>query len=131
MPRGKKQTIKINDIVSLEGLCQEMYNDACSQIYDAQKATNELTTSAKGETVDDYTKIAKERGGLLKVKDSAIRIKLELAKLQIDIIKKNGDTDAAIAENTGFSADATVTDFKAIREMFKKDRDNNVFPENE
>jgi hypothetical protein len=35
---------------------------------------------------DEHTKIAKEKG-LLKLKDSAIRIKLEVAKLQRDIIK--------------------------------------------
>ena len=78
MPRKKKQDVKVNDNESLEGLMQETYNDACLQINDAQRTINELSASATPADVDDLTKIAKEKGNLLKVKDSAIRIKLEL-----------------------------------------------------
>ena len=91
MPRKKKQEVKVNNVDSLEGLMQETYNDACLQINDAQRTINELSVSAEPTDVDDLTKIAKEKGGLLKVKDSAIRIKLELAKLQSDIIKTRGN----------------------------------------
>jgi hypothetical protein len=81
MPRKKKQDVKVNNSESLEGLMQETYNDACLQINDAQRTINELSASATPADVDDLTKIAKEKGNLLKVKDSAIRIKLELAIL--------------------------------------------------
>jgi len=119
MPRRKKQEVKVNDVESLEGLMQETYNDACLQINDAQRSINELASSAIPQDVDDITKIAKEKGGLLKVKDSAIRIKLELAKLQSDIIKNKGDADSAIQERT--DGKASLNDFKSIREMLKKD----------
>lgn len=119
MPRRKKQEVKVNNVDSLEGLMQETYNDACLQINDAQKSINELAAGAIPQDVDDLTKIAKEKGGLLKVKDSAIRIKLELAKLQSDIIKNRGDADAAIQERT--DGKASLNDFKSIREMLKKD----------
>jgi hypothetical protein len=121
MPRRKKQEVKVNDVESLEGLMQETYNDACLQINDAQRSINELAASATPQDVDDLTKIAKEKGGLLKVKDSAIRIKLELAKLQNDIIKSKGDADAAIHERT--DGKASLNDFKSIREMLKNDKD--------
>lgn len=121
MPRKKKQEVKVNDIESLEGLMQETYNDACSQINDAQRSINELTTSATPQDVEDLTKIAKEKGGLLKVKDSAIRIKLELAKLQSDIIKNRGDADAAIQERT--DGKASLEDFKSIRQMLMGNND--------
>jgi hypothetical protein len=117
MPRKRKQDVKVNDTESLEGLMQETYNDACLQINDAQKTINELATSANPTDVDDLTKIAKEKGGLLKIKDSAIRIKLELAKLQSDIIKNRGDVDSAISERSQGSA--SLSDFKSIREMLK------------
>ena len=65
-----------------------------------------------------YIKIAKEKGNLLKVKDSAIRVKLEIAKLQSDIIKNRGDANAAIAERS--NGKVSLNDFKSIREMFKK-----------
>jgi hypothetical protein len=121
MPRKKKQDVKVNDVESLEGLMQETYNDACLQINDAQRTMNELASSAAPQDVDDLTKIAKEKGGLLKVKDSAIRIKLELAKLQSDILKNRGDAETAIQERT--DGKASLNDFKSIREMLKNDKD--------
>jgi len=122
LPRKKKQDVKVNNTDSLEGLMQETYNDACLQINDAQKTINELASSATPTDVDDLTKIAKEKGGLLKIKDSAIRIKLELAKLQSDIIKNRGDAESAINERSHGAA--SLSDFKSIREMLKKDQFN-------
>lgn len=127
MPRKKKQDIKINDNTSLEGLLQETYNDACLQISDSQKGINELTsttnTPANGESndVDDITKVYKERGNLLKIKDSAIRIKLEVAKLQSDIIKHSGNAEKAINERSGGTA--SINDFKTIRDLMKKNKE--------
>ena len=130
MPRKKKQDVKVNDTESLEGLMQETYNDVCLQINDAQKTINELASSATPTDVDDLTKIAKEKGGLLKIKDSAIRIKLELAKLQSDIIKNRGDVESTISERSHGSA--SLNDFKSIREMLKNDnKDNDLDNENE
>jgi hypothetical protein len=123
MPRKKKQEVKVNDNDSLEGLMQETYNDACLQINDAQRTINELSNSATPEDVDDLTKIAKEKGNLLKVKDSAIKIKLELAKLQSDIIKNRGDAESAINERSNGSA--SLSDFKTIREMLKNKQEDN------
>jgi len=125
MPRKKKQDVKVNNTDSLEGLMQETYNDACLQINDAQKTINELSTSIPQTDldVDDLTKIAKEKAGLLKVKESGIRIKLELAKLQSDILKNHGDVDAAVSERS--NGTASVSDFKSIRELLKKDKKEN------
>lgn len=130
MPRKKKQDIKINDQSSLEGLCQETYNDACLQINDAQRTINELSNSATPEGVDDLTKIAKEKGGLLKVKDSAIRIKLELAKIQSDILKNRGDAEAVISQRSGGAA--SLNDFKSVRKMIEEEaKKNKIDDENE
>jgi len=118
MGRHKKQKIKTNDVSSLEGLIQETYNDACSNIIDAQKTINELVNSVRPEDVDDATKIAKEKNNALKVKDSAIRIKLEIAKLQNDILKHKGDSEAAINDRSG--SNVTLDDFSKIRELIKK-----------
>lgn len=122
MPRKTKQDVKVNNNESLEGLMQETYNDACLQITDSQKTINELSSSTAPVDVDDYTKIAKEKGNLLKIKDSAIRIKLEIAKLQSDIIKNRGDVDSAVSERSNGSA--SLSDFKSIREMLKNDKNN-------
>jgi hypothetical protein len=121
--RKRKHDVKVNDNESLEGLMQETYNDACLQINDVQRTINELTTGSNPDGVDDLTKIAKEKGNLLKVKDSAIRVKLEIAKLQSDIIKNRGDANAAIAERA--DGKVSLSDFKSIREMFRKGQDIN------
>ena len=121
MPRKKKQDIRVNNSESLEGLMQETYNDACLQITDSQKSINELTFGASPDNVDDLTKIVKEKGGLLKIKDSAIRIKLEIAKLQSDIIKNRGDIESAISEKSNGSA--SLSDFKTVRNMFLKNKE--------
>ena len=123
MPRKKKQDIKVNSIDSLEGLCQEAYNDACAQINDAQRAINEMVSSATPDDVDDITKIAKGKVDALKIKDSAIKIKLEIAKLQNDILKNNGDADAAVKSRSG--GEVTLDDFSKVREMIKKNAENN------
>ena len=130
MPRKRKTDVKVNNTESLESLMQETYNDACLQITDAQSTINELSTSLPQTEldVDDLTKIAKEKAGLLKVKESGIRIKLELAKLQSDIIKNRGDVDTTISERS--NGTATLSDFKTIREMLKGEK-NNTEAENE
>ena len=121
--RKRKHDVKVNDNESLEGLMQETYNDTCLQINDVQRTINELTTGSNPEGIDDLTKIAKEKGNLLKVKDSAIRVKLEIAKLQSDIIKNRGDANAAITERG--DSKVSLSDFKSIREMLKKGQDIN------
>lgn len=129
MPRKKKQEVKVNNNESLEGLMQETYNDACLQINEAQSTINELSAGAGGvtETIDDLTKVAREKGNLLKTKDSAIRIKLELAKLQSDIIKNRGNEEEAVSERS--SGNASLKDFKTIREMVMKNSQLDEEPE--
>lgn len=121
MPRKKKQDVRVNNVDSLEGLVQEIYNDACLQINDAQKTINELSTSATPQDVDELTKVAKGKADLLKIKDSGIKIKLELAKLQSDIIKNRGDIDTAVTQRS--SGAASTSDFQSIRNMIKN-KDN-------
>lgn len=128
MPRKKKQHIKVNNTNSLEGLMQEVYNDACGQINDAQRTINELHTSTTPEDVEDATKIAKAKIDAQKIKDSGIKIKLEVAKLQSDIIKHSGNTEKAVEER--YEGKAQIKDFKAIRDMINNQA-NDVEDDNE
>ena len=124
MARKKKQEVKINSVDSLEGLCQEAYNDACAQINDAQRTINEMVSSANPVDVDDLTKLAKAKVDALKIKDSAIKIKLEIAKLQNDILKHNGDADTAIKDRS--NGTVSLDDFSKVREMIKNGPNNNI-----
>jgi hypothetical protein len=123
MPRKKKQDIKVNNSESLEGLMQEVYNDACGQINDANRVINELHSSTTPETVDDASKIAKAKVDAQKIKDSSIKIKLEVAKLQSDILKHGGDQKAAVDER--YEGKANLSDFKKIREIINEGIKNN------
>ena len=118
MPRKQKTDIKVNDTSSLTSLMQETYNDACLLITAAQAEINQLTVGVTPADIDEMTKLAKEKNGFLKTKDSAIKIKLEIAKLQSDIIKRDGDAEAAISERS--NGKASLSDFKSIRDLIKQ-----------
>lgn len=124
MPRKKKQQIKINNGESLEGLMQEIYNDACSQINDAQRTINELSNSTTPEDVDDATKIAKEKTNAQKIKEGGIKIKLEVAKLNTDLMKHNGNMEETSQTRVSGGL-PSLDDFKGIREMMKDVGNNN------
>jgi len=121
MPRKKKQSIKVNNTTSLEGLMQEVYNDACGQINDANRTINELQNSTTPADVEDATKVAKAKIDAQKVKDSGIKIKLEVAKLQSDIIKHSGNSEKAVEER--YEGKAQISDFKTIRDIIKSNGD--------
>jgi len=115
MPRKQRQKVKVNNVESLEGLLQETYNEACGNINSAQKEINKLDAVAEPVDTDDHVKMTKEKGNLLKIKDSAIRIKLEVAKLQNDTIKQNGDIQKAVADYSGNAP--SDDDLAKVREM--------------
>lgn len=121
--RKRKQSIKLNNTDSLQGLMQEAYNDACSQIIDTQKLVNELSLTMIPTDIDDLTKISREKSNALKLKDSAIKMKIEMGKILNDIIKHNGsieDTDATrIEQGSVPTADA----FKEIRNLIKASKE--------
>jgi len=124
LPRKKKQQIKVNNSTSLEGLMQEVYNDACTQINDAQRTINELINSTTAEDVDDATKISKAKTDAQKIKESGVKIKLEVAKLQADIIKHNGSLEDVNQARTSNGA-PSLDDFKKLRSWVKNGGDDN------
>jgi hypothetical protein len=117
MARSKRQIIEVNNNNSLQSVMQEVYNNACNQMNDAQKVVNEVSTGATPEDVDDWAKLAKSKTDALKLKDSAIKIKLDIGKLQSDIIKYGGNMSAVVENNSQL---ATSDNFSQVREMIKK-----------
>lgn len=115
MPRRKKQVVKVNNLVSLEGVLQEVYNEACGNIKSAQEGINIISTASEPADVDEFAKVAKAKTDFLKTKTDNIKVKLEVAKLQNDSLKHAGDLKADLAD----SADGKVTNehFSSIREM--------------
>lgn len=121
MPRNKKQKIELNNSESLQSIMQEVYNNACNQIQDAQKVINEVDAGSNPDDVDDWTKVAKAKTDALKLKDSAIKIKLDVGKLQNEIIKHNGDIAATVSNNQEI---VTKDSFARIRELVEKNKES-------
>ena len=120
MGSRRKTSIKLNSIDNLQNLMQEVYNDANAQINDAQRAINEMANGSTPEDVQDLTSIAREKGNLLKIKDAAAKIKLELAKLEHEIIRKDTNPDDGNKKGAGVTKD----DFKSVRELIKETKKN-------
>lgn len=123
MPRKKKYKVRLNNVENLESLMQEVYNDSNFQINEAQRAINEMSNSAESEDVSDITSVTREKANLLKIKDSSIKIKLDLAKLESEIIKHNGSVTEGVKSHVGDSA--APSDFKAVRDMIKNGKKDN------
>lgn len=69
---------------------QEVYNDALFQLKEATDEINKISVGGNPQDVSELATLAKEKGNLMKIKDSAIKIKLEVAKLHADILNKKG-----------------------------------------
>jgi phosphoribosyl-dephospho-CoA transferase len=119
MARAKRQIIAVNDNDSLRNVLQEVYNNVCNQINDAQKVINEVTAAASPEDVDEWVKVAKAKTDALKLKDSAIKTKLDIGKLQSDIIKHSGDVVTAITNNSEI---VSKDSFARVREMVEESK---------
>ena len=115
MPRKRKQVVKVNNVTSLEGVLQEVYNEACGNIKDAQGIVNELTNGTVPEDVDDHTKIAKAKTDAIKEKTTNIKVKLEIAKLQNDSVKHAGDIQATLHDVA--DGEVSTDDFTKVRKM--------------
>lgn len=120
MGRKKNLTVRIDNIETLQDLMQEVYHDACGQIVDAQKTINTLTSASEPQDTDDHTKIAKAKVDALKIKDSAIKIKLDVGRLQNDIIKNQGVLTGPLSEVKKDSGDTSLETFAKLRQMVEE-----------
>lgn len=119
MPRAKRQKIEVNSTDSLQSVLQEVYNNVCTQIKDAQKIVNEVGAASNIEDTDDLVKIAKAKTDALKLKDSAIKTKLDIGKLQSDVLKHSGDIAAALTNNPEIVGQDS---FAKVRELIKEQK---------
>lgn len=105
---------------TLLALMQESYIDASALKNDAQKLLNGLNSGLKPETIDEVTKITKEKTNLLKIKESSIKLKLEISKLQMEMYKLGETKSNLPSEDSSISMKVDLDDFKNVREEVKK-----------
>ena len=99
---AKKMKIVINSQENLREILQIAYDEADSQMIQAQNEINKLANSTRlqEEVMEAKTKYAKAINDYLGMKDKAISKKIEIAKLLAEITKasnsnQNGEIDTS------------------------------------
>lgn len=116
MGRPKRTKIEVNNKKSLTELMQDAYNDANNQISQSQRIVNQLEQKEDpDDDIENTAKINREKVNALKIRDSAIKTKTDLARLQSEIIKNEGDENKALDD----AEDEKVgrLNFQEIRKM--------------
>lgn len=102
MAQIKKLKIKLDDKDKITELLQEIYNEACKNIEEAQREINKISmsTNLNEELLDGKAKYAKSINDFITTKDKAIGRKLDIAKLLTEIVKYNGNIQQAYNETS-------------------------------
>lgn len=98
----KRFKVKLDDKGKVQELLQEIYNEACKNIEEAQREINkiEMSTNLNEESLDAKAKYAKAINDFIATKDKAIGRKLEIGKLMTEYLKYNGDSQQMFTAGT-------------------------------
>ena len=88
-----KYKLKLNNVQNLQDLMQELYDESTKNITEIQNEINKLSQSTQlnNEIMDSKTKYAKAMNDFSSNKNKALGLKLDIAKLMVEIIKFNGN----------------------------------------
>lgn len=100
MKAPKQFKIKLDNQDNLQELLQEIYNEACKNVEEAQRLINkiEMSTNLNEEVIDGKSKYAKAINDFISTKDKAIGRKLEVAKAMAEVLKHNGNQQSGYVE---------------------------------
>ena len=114
-----KLKINLNDAESVRQLAQEIYLLSETQLIQAQNEINKLAnaTQLQDEPMDSKAKYAKAINDFMSIKDKAIAMKLQVAKLLADVMAHKGNVNDTMND---IQAGAGIIDFKKIKEMVKE-----------
>lgn len=96
----KNYRLALDSKEKITELLQEIYDEACKNIEEAQREINKISmsTDINEETMDGKAKYAKSINDFIATKDKAISRKFEIAKLMTEVIKFNGNVQQAFTE---------------------------------
>ena len=113
---GRPKKTKINlDKNSLQQLMQEIYNDCSNVMNTARRELTERKSRAEIEDIGDEYQIGKVNNETLKILQTTIDKKLDLAKLKSQVLNNSGKD-----ENNTNSNSITESDKDILRELFKE-----------
>ena len=100
MKELKRYKVKLDSKEKVEELLQEIYNEACQNIKEAQDQINRIvnSTDLTQEILDGKAKYAKAINDFIATKDKAIGRKIEISKLMNEVLKFNGNVKQAFTE---------------------------------
>jgi len=112
--------IELNSAENVRDLLQETYRLADEQIVQAQTEINKLSnaTMLQEETIEGKAKYAKAINDYMGMKDKAIKVKLDIAKLLTEIMTHNGNVKSAMED--GESHLRTSFDPNRLQEVIEK-----------
>jgi hypothetical protein len=120
---ASKMKIRINSNDKIEELLQETYNQACEQIAQVQEEMNKITqsTTLKELTIDEKAKYAKVMHDYSGDKDRAIRAKMDIAKLLIEIVNHKGSVEETLNDKSFVKQPSTIN-FDALKKQLNDDK---------
>tara|TARA_R110002020_G_scaffold158864_9_gene342349 strand:- start:3027 stop:3398 length:372 start_codon:yes stop_codon:yes gene_type:complete len=114
MPRPKRKNVNL-DKESIEQILQESYNETCENRSKAIQMLNKQLRDVTDNT--DIQQVGKVNNELLRIVDSCISKKLDIVKLQINLIKGDSSSDSA-------PVSITDEDKQLIEDMIKKSQED-------
>lgn len=120
-----KYKVKVNSVEKIEELLQEIYDEACRLLNEVNNNISKLETSSNlvDTSFDDKAKYTKAMHDFIGDKDRAIKSKFEIAKFMGEMLKFNGDANAAL--NDSSFAKNSQLDLKSIRNLISESNDGN------
>ena len=117
-----KVKIRINSNDKIEELLQETYNQACEQITQVQEEMNKITksTTLADLTIDEKAKYAKVMHDYSGDKDRAIRAKMDIAKLLIEIVNHKGSVEDTLNDKA-YTKQPSTLNFEALKKQINND----------
>lgn len=119
----KRYKVRLNSVEKIEELLQEIYDQACKQITEIQNEINKLVNStnlgADGFSIDAKATYAKAIHDFMGDKAKAIAAKFEVAKFMGEILKHNGDANAAVNDKN--FKKRTSLNLNEIKNMLSED----------
>lgn len=114
-----KLKINLNDGESVRQLAQEIYLLSETQLSQAQNEINKLAnaTQLQDEPMDSKAKYAKAINDFMSIKDKAIGMKLQVAKLLAEVMAHKGNVNETMND---IQSGSGMIDFKKIKEMVKE-----------
>ena len=113
----RRYKVRLNSSEKIEELLQEIYDQTCKQINEINNNLNILKNSTNlGE---DKVKFSKAVHDYQTDQAKAIAMKLDVAKFMGEVLKFNGDANAALNDKN--FTNTTKIDFKKLREALADD----------